>query len=149
MNYRLYTWQLFQLSSMQQGIQALHVLGELNAKYTFTRGGIQHSILQDWQIEGKTVVCLNGGNLDALTKVYEIISELGSEIQLPYAIFHEDQQSLGGIATACGIIVPESIWGANRSNSTGAWVDDGFIMSAAMPAEVALSSYLRTFSLAS
>lgn len=112
--YRLYTWQLFQLNPMQQGIQALHALGEL-AAFALQNPGPLAQIVQDYLVNDKTVICLNGGNVGQLVDNYRIASTYATQLGLPHAIFHEDMESLGELPTAFAVVVPDSVWGLDLS----------------------------------
>lgn len=120
---RLYTFGNYYMSSIQQGIQASHVVSELFVKYQET--GINtvdnyeptvHEIeyqdkvdtLYDWAYNHKTMVCLNGGNLQGLEDILTLLKD--EQNNLPWAIFYEDEMSLGGILTNVGIIIPEHIY---------------------------------------
>jgi hypothetical protein len=89
------------LSSIQQGIQAFHCLGEMTLNYTC------NNVFEDWLEKHKTLVCLNGGNNASLNEFYNLICD---NPLYPVAKFHEDEQSMGGMLTCVGIIVPEKIY---------------------------------------
>lgn len=98
---RFYAVGNMYLSSIQQGIQAAHCLGEFVLKYN------DDLTVNTWLAEYKTIICLNGGNNKALTEFYNYIVSLGN---YPVAKFHEDDQSLGGLLTCVGVLVPEKIY---------------------------------------
>lgn len=106
---RLYTFSNFYLSPIQIGIQTAHVVSELFAQYC--RGEVVNArVLMDWTANHKTIICLNGGNNAGVLSTYERLEVIGERLRLPYAKFHEDEQSLGGIVTCCGIVVPQTIY---------------------------------------
>lgn len=120
---RLYTFGNYYMSSIQQGIQASHVVSELFVKYRDTGinhdydylpaiNGIEYQIkvdnLYDWAENHKTMVCLNGGNLLGLEDILTLLKDVQNN--LPWAVFYEDEMSLGGILTNVGIIIPEHIY---------------------------------------
>ena len=108
---RLYTAGNYYLSSIQQGIQGAHVLGELFTKYgENTTGGGYY--LYDWARNHKTMICLNGGNASALREFYALLQSPGNKL-LPYAKFHEDEQSLDNAMTCVGVVVPARIYEAD------------------------------------
>jgi len=111
---RLYTFTNFYLSSIQQGIQPLHVTSELFVKYPNelrTQSSVYpDAILQEWAKNHKTVVCLNGGNNADLNEIWVKLNSFGLTLNLPFAKFHEDEQSLGGVVTSMGIVVPTEIY---------------------------------------
>ena len=120
---RLYTFGNFYLSSIQQGIQSAHAQMELFVKYQDT--GINYAEdyqptsneieyqqkvddLYDWAEYHKTMVCLNGGALQDLKNIEELMLDL--ENKFPWSTFYEDEHSLGEILTNVAIILPESIY---------------------------------------
>lgn len=110
---RLYTFTNFMLSSIQQGIQSSHVISDLFIKYTNELHDIHtpDAVLYDWAKTHKTMICLNGGNNEALENLYYAnLVPIGTSLGLPHTEFHEDEQSLGGIMTCCGIVVPAYIY---------------------------------------
>ncbi len=110
MNYRLYTFVNFYLSSIQQGIQTAHVLGEIVRIH-----GSDNAVVDHWLHQDKTIVVLNGGNSAAIENIYK---ECIASCDYPGAYFIEDEESLNGAITACGVILPESVWGARRGPTT-------------------------------
>lgn len=103
---RFYGFGNYYLSSLQQGLQSAHLVGELFTQYN--QGSGQLNIVYDWAKSYKTMVLLNGGNSASLQELYDFLGELkASGMYLPYAKFHEDEQSLGGALTYVGIVVPE------------------------------------------
>lgn len=104
MKYRLYTFCNYYLSSIQQGIQSLHVAVELslsNDKKT-------KIAYQDWANKEKTVIVLNGGNSARLSSIF---AELGGFGYSPRS-FREDHDSLNGALTCVGVLVPDRVWDA-------------------------------------
>lgn len=109
---RYYGFCNFMLSSVQQGVQNFHVCHELFNKYDARSQLAPHgarSVLREWSTSHKTAIFLNGGNAIALRSVYAQLADFGDELCLPYAKFHEDEDSLDNLMTACGIVVPTSI----------------------------------------
>jgi hypothetical protein len=96
---RFYALTNMYLSSIQNGIQPLHVLGEMFTKYTVESP--QKSALFDWAENHKTVIVLNGGTTDDLIYAGEIIAQSG----MPYASFYEP--GISKALTSIGVIVPE------------------------------------------
>lgn len=105
---RFYAAGNMYLSSIQQGIQAFHCLGEMSMNYTCD------PTFEGWLADHKTLVCLNGGNNKSLTEFYNLIVD---NPLYPVAKFHEDDQSMGGMLTCVGIIVPERIYAANLEDT--------------------------------
>lgn len=113
-NYRLYSFvNALYMKEIQWGIQTAHVIPEIYTKYTCHEGApsLEHGIIGDWASRDKTIIILNGGIYEDLRKIRALFTEVNADLRLPWAYFEEDQQSLGGILTAVGIIVPEYIYG--------------------------------------
>jgi len=122
---RLYSFVNFYINSIGQGIQTQHVAAELTNKYVYQHGhGRQESakFLKDWSLHHKTTIVLNGGINSDLIELYNFLFICDEEghglwfdqelVYLPFANFHEDEASLGGIITAVGIVLPEEIYDA-------------------------------------
>lgn len=97
---RLYTWTLYQLSSIQQGIQAGHAAVELMIKE-------DNELTFAWAHQYKTMVLLNGGDLNELCELRNFL--VLHNVPLPWATFYEDS-SLGGCLTSIAMIVPERLY---------------------------------------
>ena len=104
---RFYAVGNMYLSSIQQGIQAAHCVAEMLMQ-PYTEGRSQAK--QDWALNHKTIICVNGGNNKSLNDFYDLVRY---QSQFPVARFYEDDASLGGILTCVGIIVPEKIYNAD------------------------------------
>ena len=123
---RFYAAGNYYLSSIQQGIQAAHVLGEMITKYPSGDGPVGEQ-LSDWRVNHKTMILLNGGNADSLRGFYSLL-ERSDASALVFAKFNEDAQSLDNALTSVGIIVPARLYDATWTNDAvygfaGAWVD--------------------------
>ena len=121
MELRLYSFVNFYLSSIQQGIQTGHVAVDLVRKYTANGNPFRTDIteervalVEEWADSWKTFITLNGGNASGIAEATNIISKSG----FPWAIFREDEQSLGRIQTCVGVILPDFIFGAQRKLSS-------------------------------
>jgi hypothetical protein len=68
-------------------------------------------ILNNWAANHKTIIVLNGGTTENIQSIFQDLW-LNANVQLPFDKFHEDENSLGGIITCCGIIVPEEMYEA-------------------------------------
>ena len=124
---RCYTFGNYYMSSIQQGIQAAHSTAGLFVKYDknivpdyVTK---QKLDLYDWAENHKTMVCLNGGNLQGLKDIETLFQEIGNK--LPWASFYEDEESLGSILTNIAIVTPEYIYGTAAKIRTGDLVQIG------------------------
>lgn len=147
---RLYTFTLYQLRTIQQGIQPLHVVGELASKY-----GREHyqdvsaMMFYDWVDTHKTVICLNGGIAVSLAQIEMNLGEFERKLGYPTASFHEDQDSLSGALTSVGIIVPERVYSyAAKMRSTSDPQYQLIFADQLTDAEKELAVFLDSFKLA-
>ena len=108
---RFYAAGNMYLSSIQQGIQAFHCLGEM-----VSNRGAEIGMVDEWLHNHKTLICLNGGNNAKLEDTWEFLND--PQNVYPYAKFHEDEQSMGGMLTCVGIIVPKEIYGIDLSDAS-------------------------------
>lgn len=108
---RAYFWGNFYLSSIQQGIQALHTLGNMFVNFPFDETAtsddahlIRHNILMDWAANHKTVVIMNGGDSNDLAAIREIVF---AQERFPCAYF--DEEGISDALTCIGIVVDDTI----------------------------------------
>jgi hypothetical protein len=107
----------YYLSSIQQGIQAAHALGEMGL-----HNGDNESFCE-WIDKHKTMVLLNGGNSASLRELWTLLSDPRNK-EFPVSKFHEDKQSLDGALTCVAIVLPEYIYDAKwveRADCDGVW----------------------------
>lgn len=90
------------ISHIQKGIQTAHVVSEISSKYKSTQ-----TAYDEWALNHKTIIVLNGGYGANLYTIEEQFAELN---QFPFASFNESQEALGGAITAVGIILPEWVY---------------------------------------
>ena len=103
---RFYAFCNYYLSSLQQGLQAAHVLTEMSMKARL-KGGQYWRHYDNWASDHKTIILLNGGNDKDLR---ELLTFFNMSNPYLYGSFCEDQQSLNGAMTCVGIILPENIY---------------------------------------
>lgn len=111
---RFYGFGNYYLSSLQQGLQSAHVVGDLAAD-SISKGKVTQKgkTYFKWARKHKTMVLLNGGNAASLQTLFERFQELEElGMDLPFAKFHEDEQSLGGALTYVGIVVKKRYYEA-------------------------------------
>lgn len=117
--YRLYTFTAsLYLSDKQKGIQSAHVLGEMitmymiaeppYARHTSPDGYYVNSrdMLAQWATLDKTIIVKGASTSGEVVRIWTQLAMAG----YPFALFKEDQESLGGAATACGAILPYYVW---------------------------------------
>lgn len=104
------------LRPVQHGIQALHAVGDLFVKYR-ARHEAESIVLHQWAQVDKTVIVLDGGNVEALNDKFIKFQCLERKLSfpLPFASFNEDEASLGGVTTCVAAVIPEEIYGAVNS----------------------------------
>ncbi len=117
-NHRLYSFvNSNYLSPLQHGLQTGHVIGDLAAQtYTKPRNANHAARLElykTWAVKDKVIIICKAYNSAGVKSTFDDIQKLTRKsvhLNLPSAIFYEDDQSLGGAATACGVVVPERLW---------------------------------------
>lgn len=111
---RFYALGNMYLSSIQQGIQAGHALGEIVAKYEYSAAKkVEQNIVKDFLTNHKTWVLLNGGTWEEITEFAVFLNSATSlKYPIPYSSFHEDAKSLAGIVTCVGLILPKEYYEA-------------------------------------
>lgn len=101
---RVVCFNLYQLSSIQQGIQAGHAAVDLVRKYTtglsWEQTLEQRKQVAHWADNDKTLIVLNGGTSKMLAKIIRSIPK-----QLPFAIFKEPD--LYNKVTSVAVLIPE------------------------------------------
>jgi hypothetical protein len=107
---RAYFFGNMYLSSIQQGIQAGHVIGEMSVQYyaAMDGGDSAGELFYHWANNDKTMILLNGGYGENLHELYDFMSHSGNTF--PYAKFHESKAALDGALTSIGIILPAKIY---------------------------------------
>lgn len=109
---RIYTFTIhLYMSAKQVGIQSMHLGVEMGVKYKNTHDH-EEKVFDDWATGHKTAIVLGAYNLKGVTDAYNQIKELAPTLMLPFDKFHEDEDSLGGIMTCCGVVVPQSLYDA-------------------------------------
>lgn len=103
---RAYFFGNMYLSSIQQGIQALHVVSEMFVKYGSAT--LASEALWNWAENHKTVVLLNAGYSDTIRDVIGLFDTFSNPY--PWAQFYEGEDALDGALTSVGIILPEKIY---------------------------------------
>lgn len=107
--YRFYGFGNYYLSSLQQGLQAGHVIGEMFANHEV--GSDKFNQAMEWAKNHKTMVLLKGGNSKDLAEIYDFFKEQEAHgMPYTYSKFHEDEQSLGGALTYVGIVLPNDVY---------------------------------------
>ena len=125
---RFYCFVNFYLSSIQQGIQTGHCAVDLVMKYLVTsphKSGItpyQRSLVENWASLHKTFITLNGGPAAGIDAAQDAIT---AAYDFPWVAFYEDMDSLKGLKTCVGVVVPEYIFNAKFSPEETRAAQDG------------------------
>lgn len=117
---RAYFFGNMYLSSIQQGIQAAHVVAEMFTRYPDGSVNDTHNqvgILNHWATQHKTMVLLNAGYSENIHQLVQVFSS--PDNPLPWAQFHEGVDSLDGAITCIGIILPEEFYEAAKEVRAG------------------------------
>ena len=122
MKTRAYFFGNMYLSSIQQGIQAGHVIGEMTAKY-WGLDNDQANMFYQWARQDKVMILLNAGygeNIECLEDLFEGTNDYDDEPRLsteydgyspyPFALFRESDEALSGAITCFGVILPDKIY---------------------------------------
>jgi len=83
---------------MQKGIQAAHAVAEILLKDKKAR---------KWAKEHKTLVIVEGGNTQQMSKLLFHLSGSG----ISHAPFFEDDQTLDGLHTATAVLIDDTLYG--------------------------------------
>lgn len=105
---RAYFFNNMYLSSIQQGIQVAHVVGEMFIKYS--PDDPRYEILKGWALSHKTIIVLNAGYSEEIHDLNDFFSYTNNPY--PWAPFCESKEALDGATTSIGIILPEKIYAA-------------------------------------
>lgn len=128
-NYRLYTFVAgLYLSDLQKGLQTAHVVSELHTLYRSYTGvdTRETAILDEWAELDKTIIILSADNHAGVLNAFNMFGPMAvTSLQLPIALFREDEQSMNGMATACGVIVPQTLWDVTYTASQSFTGTDG------------------------
>jgi hypothetical protein len=113
---RLYVFVNFYLSSIQQGIQSAHVVHSLFTKYPDPVLSKRNELLWNWARNHKTMIVLNGGANSDIHEIFYTLEQLQHTRigNMPFECFHEDENSLGSVMTAVGVVVPEQFFNATQ-----------------------------------
>lgn len=107
---RYYGFSNMYLSSIQQGLQAAHVITEMFSKYATSdeEFDVGLNIMMEWADDHKTIILLNGGNSGDLEELVAFFDS--KDNKFPHDCFFEDQVSLNEALTSVGIILPSRIY---------------------------------------
>lgn len=119
MNYRLYSFVAnHYLSPLQCGLQTAHVVSELSTICADEPTAIKRTAFSHWAKNDKTIIICGAGNHKGVVDSYAALQNTAAHLGMPVALFREDEQSMNGMATACGVIVPEQYWNVEFVDET-------------------------------
>ena len=101
------------LSSIQNGIQPAHCLGNMFVKYRNTainemNPQDKRDSLYDWAENHKTMIVLNGGYSSVIRDLCLFLSD--DQNPYPWDYFCESEEALDKALTCAGIVLPERIY---------------------------------------
>lgn len=112
MKHRLYSFiNHLYMSPLQWGIQTAHCVSTMSR---CKKTALQTLAYNEWADEEPTIIVLQGGNLGSLKRLEDTLFPLAQKLELPFASFREDQESLGGILTAVSVLVPETLFDVKK-----------------------------------
>ena len=109
---RAYFFGNMYLSSIQQGIQAAHVVAEMFRIEDDGDDEGPRKILHEWADDHQTMVLLNAGYSEEIRKLAELFN-MGDN-PYPWATFAESEEALDNALTCIGIILPVKIYETAR-----------------------------------
>jgi len=107
---RAYFFGNMYLSSIQQGIQAAHVVAEMFCRYNKSSNILATNMLHDWARYHKTMILLNAGYSTSIRSLIDMFES--ADNPYPWAFFREGDDALDGALTCIGIILPEFLYEA-------------------------------------
>jgi hypothetical protein len=118
-DYRLYTLINMYFSSIQQGIQSAHVVGNLLA------GKLENQAVKSWATIDKTMVVLNGGMTKDILEAHGKLETVNQE-KYPVGVFHEDWDACNSLMSI-GIVLPEEVY-ASLKQPDGSYISPAGIV---------------------
>lgn len=114
------------LSSIQQGLQAGHVIQEMTIKYTddYIEASKAGDIFKNWCRYHKTIILLNGGMHQNLYEVYSTLLQMTNRGKTyPIALFNEERAALNDAITSVGIVLPERVYNPEMVYTVSAYTN--------------------------
>jgi hypothetical protein len=130
------------LSSIQKGVQGAHAVVEL-FNDPIARPSYSENILKQWGYVDKTLIFLDGGFHQTLLDNYNLtFKPLCDQLELPHAIFREDEETMNEMVTAFAAVVPNYVYNLGEEYS-----EDEMNVLNPTP-DIALCNFLSQFRLA-
>jgi hypothetical protein len=105
---RCYTWTIFQLNPIQQGIQAGHAAVELVTQHVGGNDVRKHNLVRNWATQHKTLICYSGGDVASLKEFIQFVAS--DENPYPWSTFTESEDFLAGITTSVAMVLPAPLY---------------------------------------
>jgi hypothetical protein len=98
------------MNSLQYGLQTAHAVSEVSL--------LNSSTYNEWANSHKTIIILDATNLAGLKRVLKLLDIMvpiynagcDPKNAIPYSPFHEDMDSLGGVMTCVGAVIPADVY---------------------------------------
>lgn len=103
------------LNALQRGLQTAHAVSEMMVT---EQSEAAAKLFQEWAKNHKTIIILNALNHGTVTRTAAALTELAKFFDLPTALFREDEESMNGMATAFGIVLPSRIFNTKLIQET-------------------------------
>lgn len=104
-NFRLYSFVSGgYLSPLQAGLQTAHAVADMSTQSPM------HPKYLEWATVNKTIIICSAFNHQGVLQAYAQFKPFADKYDLPIEVFHEDEVSLNGAATACCLVVPECFY---------------------------------------
>lgn len=108
-NYRLYSFVANgYISSLQCDLQTAHAIAQMSVKYNDDT--LVDRAYRTWASEDHVIIICGAFNSKGVFDCAAELNRTGGALGLPVSIFFEDEDSLGGAATACAVVVPQKYW---------------------------------------
>lgn len=110
---RGYAFSHFYIKPLLMGVQSNHAICRIRSNNPDF-----HAMYDDWEANHTTLIYLNGGftrQMKEIVATFERLDITNPEkfkVPMPFAAFHEDEDTLGGILTAVSIIIPHRYYAA-------------------------------------
>lgn len=106
---RAYVFVNAALSSIQKGLQAAHVIQDMCVRYKDWKGDPAiGQMFWQWAGVNKTLIVCHGGFNAGVVEWWNFI--MHRHHPYPREYFREDHETLGGLTTGVGIVVPDYIY---------------------------------------
>lgn len=113
---RCYHFNNFYLSGIHAGIQSAHSQTELAIKYGFNKkqGDPKSEAYEDWAVNHKTMVVLNGGMQQSLAELLTFLDN--PDNPYPWAYFCESEEALNNALTNIALVLPYHMYAYARQS---------------------------------